>query len=723
MELIRNALIGPTSEQSEIEDIFRVLWINPQIDLIILFNISSKSERRPASFSLSHIKNLLKSLNIKIVEEETPSYMLRQSIPESELKKRDIKWSWIEPLINTEIPGEIFFDHRRGAMIAKRAADLNIEKKTLYLTLYRFWRHGQSRNTLLENREKSGGKGKVRIAAPGVRLGRPPKQNTTEENNARYSMNLVDIENMKRGYALFAQSPKHTLESAHRETINKFYFKINPTNVDERKPSRPGTYPSINQFRHHGEKAFDKVAVLRGKLGDSKFEKNYKRIIGQAHDNLWGAGHRYEIDATIADIHLVSISNRSRVIGRPVVYSVTDTCTRMFVGIYIGLSGPSWDEARQALFNAFTEKVSFCESFGISIEQDEWPCHHLPREVTADRGEIIGLAAESMVEGIDVNLTYCPPSRPDLKPVVESHFKVMKKGSRTIFIPGAIQPSDTSRGLRDPRLDATLNIHEFTQIIIRSVLHHNKFARNPELRTQNMIADNVASTPIAMWTWSLKNDAHQTHTRSKEQIYASLLPKKNATVTRSGIKFNNLYYFIDSAAKNHMFALARLSGVTHLEVFYDCFSAKHIWIQDEDKHLLRCTLRGSDSSYSRYRTEEVEDTMILGSYVTPEERHEALYEEIVKDTKIQDTVKKATNEKNRTSLPTSKSQKISNIRENRTNEKEIINSQKSTDWDDGKIIRLQDFKNTKKIEPFEVQDLSKSMLLNILDEIEKEPEN
>src|SRR3546814_11439031 len=71
----------------------------------------------------------------------------------------------------------------------------------------------------------------------------------------------------------------------------------------------------------------------------------------------------------------------------------------MIVGFYVGWEGPSWMGALMALENAFTEKVSFCARYGKEIEPNEWPCHHIPRKLTADRGELISKPPDWTVHG------------------------------------------------------------------------------------------------------------------------------------------------------------------------------------------------------------------------------------------------------------------------------------------------------------------------------------
>ena len=62
----------------------------------------------------------------------------------------------------------------------------------------------------------------------------------------------------------------------------------------------------------------------------------------------------------------------------------------MICGIYVGLESGSYLGAMMALLNATTDKVEFCKQYGIEIEEKDWPVHHLPESITADRGELEG---------------------------------------------------------------------------------------------------------------------------------------------------------------------------------------------------------------------------------------------------------------------------------------------------------------------------------------------
>ena len=145
--------------------------------------------------------------------------------------------------------------------------------------------------------------------------------------------------------------------------------------------------------------------------------------------------------------------------------------SRMIVGLYIGLEGPSWAGAMMALANAASDKVNFCRDFGIEIEKHEWPVEHLPESILADRGELEGSKVDPLINNFGIRILNTPSYRADLKGIIEQHFRVTNSRTKA-FLPGAVKPIK-ERGDRDYRLEAQLDIYQFTQVIIKCVLYHN----------------------------------------------------------------------------------------------------------------------------------------------------------------------------------------------------------------------------------------------------------
>ena len=123
-------------------------------------------------------------------------------------------------------------------------------------------------------------------------------------------------------------------------------------------------------------KKHDVKEKLSTRRGEVKFALNNRPILGKSDFGIMGPGAKYQIDATIGDIYLVSRFNRNEIIGRPVIYFIIDTFSRMIAGMYVGLEGPSWAGAMMALANAAADKVKYCAEYGVSIADEEWPCHY-----------------------------------------------------------------------------------------------------------------------------------------------------------------------------------------------------------------------------------------------------------------------------------------------------------------------------------------------------------
>ena len=356
-------------------------------------------------------------------------------------------------------------------------------------------------------------------------------------------------------------------------------------------------------------------------------------------------------------------------IGRPVVYVVIDSFSGMIVGLYIGLEGPSWNGARQALFNAFTSKVQFCATNGVTIGPEEWACHHLPHHIYADRGEMLGKAAEGLATGLNIELGIAPPYRPDWKSMVESRFGILNDLTGIRWLPGGVAAREKERGERDYRLDATLSMKEFTKIIIQCVLHYNRFNRQPDRLTQEMMNDGVDPTPVGIWTWALENGHVEPNNHPDELVYLHLLPREQATVQKGGVLFRGMHYVCDVAIENNWFAKARSRGVWSIECWYDPNSSAHIWIRGDNKQFIRCDLRKSDSKYADHRSDEIFDLLEAYRQTPPAHKRAELESRVSLQEEVDEIVNSAMAERNEEPAPATKAEMIGRIRENRAAER------------------------------------------------------
>ena len=149
--------------------------------------------------------------------------------------------------------------------------------------------------------------------------------------------------------------------------------------------------PTWSQFRHY--------------YYDKGYHKNPQKVIAREvltkyqrdHRPAWGssAGWRpqpgsYQMDATQADIYLVSRKDRSIVVGRPYIYMAVDTATHLIAGVYVGFD---CDETAvmACIAQATMDKVEYCARYGIEITPEQWPSVGMPTEIITDQGrEFLG---------------------------------------------------------------------------------------------------------------------------------------------------------------------------------------------------------------------------------------------------------------------------------------------------------------------------------------------
>lgn len=216
----------------------------------------------------------------------------------------------------------------------------------------------------------------------------------------------------------------------------------------------------------------------------------------------FGPGAVYQIDATAGDLYLVNDFNREYLIGRPVIYIVIDTFSRLIVGFAVTLEGPSWVGAKMALENAFKNKVDFCRGLGINITEDEWPVQGICESLLGDNGEIKSYNANSLVEPLGIRVSNAAACRPDWKAIVERNFLTIK-GMYFDFTPGMIRPRRPVRG-KYYELEARLSLLGFRRLMALCIQRYNNthYLKDYPLDL-HMIRSKVKPIPIHLWRYGM----------------------------------------------------------------------------------------------------------------------------------------------------------------------------------------------------------------------------
>ncbi|QIO07285.1 DDE-type integrase/transposase/recombinase [Acinetobacter shaoyimingii] len=570
--------------------------------------------------------------------------------------KRDQNYALIYPLISHEL---FYIPVQRGKIISEIMNQHEVTKQTIYRLARRYWQRGQTPNALLPDYRNSGAKGQKRIAKD-KKLGRPRIHNSEQGINVNENIEKLFYRTIK---LFFLKDNKHSLPFVYRKfqtTYKNLYPDIAESDI-----------PTIWQFKYYYEKEFKKIESIKSRIGTSSYRKDYRPLQSTSNAQVTGPGARYEIDATIADIYLVSNSNPESIVGRPTIYFVIDVFSRLVAGFYIGFEPPSYLAAIQALNIAMTDKVQYCAEYGISIQPEDWPAVGLPDALLADRGELLGYQIEVLEKTFAVRLENAPARRGDAKGIVEqafntyqAYFKKEGKGN------GVVEGTTVKKtGGNDYRRDATLNIHQFTEIILACIISHNQFHVLKTYDRESDMPNDLPTIPLHLWNWGIQNRTGKLRSVPEEALRIALLPRTKITISDLGIKAFGLYYLAKEVLD--LGWLHRKTGSSrpqNLEAAYDPYSVNKIYIFPKDNSLEYWI--GSLSDRSR----EFIDCTLWEVKERQKAQKEHLVQHELEASKKRRELEAFISEKLKTKLlksPIKPSQRIAEITENKAKEKNI----------------------------------------------------
>lgn len=540
----------------------RLLWCDTE--LVIWIDIDS-SLAFPESASVAELEGLLIAGELKRIDDPFLDVTLREvEAGSSDQQKRDSAW---DMLAETVRDTGLFERRARGKIVKGIMARHGVTKQTVYRLLRRYWQRGMCKNALLPDYANSGGRGKRRKPDQ-AKLGRPRMVRDGQGSNVTPEMERI-FRRVIEARLLKEKYPSIPDVYAASLSLLGTMFPDLPTH----------DLPTVQQFRYFYKREYHFTAILARQASAVDFAKDIRPIRGTSTTEALGPGYRYQIDATIADIYLISDHDRSLIVGRPVVYIVSDVFSRMVTGMYIGFEGPSWISAMVALANTTADKVEYCRQYGVEIDVRDWPVQGLPDVVLADKGELNGTKVEVFAESFGVRIENAPARRGDAKGIVERQFRTVQERFKP-YVSGVVEGHiSRKRGGHDYRLDASLTLPEFTKCIIASVLWHNNFhVLSKYDRTAGMPGD-LPAIPARLWHWGLGNLTGRLRVAPQDLVRINLLPHDQATVSELGIRLFGCFYTCQEALKSGWFHRGQGHRPEKVMVAYDPRSAEHIYIR------------------------------------------------------------------------------------------------------------------------------------------------
>jgi len=663
-----NCILRNSDEEKD----YRVLWIAENQNLVYLFAMTC--EKMPFAISLSQLtQQMLDGVFMLQTDDPYIQAIPEDQISESHIAIRNTIWKDIAPLVLNE--PAIYNSTMRSQMIAG-LVEKGLVHKTVCRYLKRYWQRAKSKNAFLPDYRNSGGRGKEKTQTT-KRMGKPTQYGAGSEKIIDEPTKQIFEQAVKKYYHT---RKEHSFKAVYELMVKDFYTKpVQQADGSTRfELLPPGEVPTFWQFYYWYSKRYGDKERIVSRKGQSRYDLNYRPVLGKSDSGITGPGAQYQIDATVGDIYLVSQFNRANIIGRPVIYFIIDTFSRMVAGMYVGLEGPSWTGAMMALANAATDKVAFCQSYGVDISESQWPCRHIPDSILADRGEMESKSVETLINALNIRVDNAPAYRADMKGIVEQFFRTINTKT-TVFLPGHVKPDMMQRGGKDYRLDAKLDIRQFTKIMIQCALNHNNehYLEGYE-RTEAMIADNVEPIPIKLWEWGIAHCSGLLRSVPEDAIKLCLLPADTALVTAKGIRFKGLHYLSKRAIAEQWFERARAKGSYRVDISYDPRDMGYIYVRNTDGALCEpCFLADWEAKWSGKSYDEVSQQQASERVLRQSHANRELQGRVDLSAEIDKIVAEAEQMSKQSVIPASKKARAANIRDNRAGEKQQLRQEEA----------------------------------------------
>lgn len=659
----------------------RILFIESTDGIVITIDIFSPT----ANPQIRYYKDLIAAVDngsIRILTVDPHAYMQvpEEQIPQKYRNKRDAHWELISEIFELE-GSKPYLSAFCGKVIARIEQRTGKARKDIYNYRRRYLQSGKIKNSLLPRYKKSNAPKKRRLGKSigDTKLGKPSNKSQKSGRKIGIRMTSEIEKKFSRGVKRFydKKNKRKSLKKAFQKILESYlnigYELKDGILIPILPPAKE--LPTFDQFCYwHKNYFYDAVQSTKNRFGKTAFNLRSRALLGDATSIAYGPGSVYQIDATIGDIYLVSSLDRTKIIGRPVIYVVIDVFSRLIVGISVLLEGPSWYGAMLALDNVVEDKVAYCAKYGITIQSSEWKGNALPERILADRGEFEGYNVDSLINSFGIIIQNTAPYRADWKSIVERHFGIATEKVIKYSPGGVIKVRE--RGGKDYRLDAIYTLHEFESLVIAHILNYNEAHELKYYRKDKFqIADEVERFPNALWDWGMENRTGHLPNYQREIVRLNLLPRKEVLVTEHGIHFSHqLYYTCENAEREGWFDRARIRGSWKIPIAYHPNSTKHIYLpKDSGMGIEVCELTSASQAFQNNDFFSIVDYYFEEAIASEDARDRIYKSDAEFNARHQHITKKATEETNLAKFDAgyqSKKSQTEGIRDNRREERD-----------------------------------------------------
>ncbi|MBP1763249.1 MAG: Integrase catalytic region [Firmicutes bacterium] len=582
----------------------RIIWFDDFSVVVIRLH---EDKAWPRRVDRSVIDLAISSGEARLVDFTNEKFLIPDKLMSEAAKRtRDRAYAVIKDIINPDTTPRAFLDIHYFRQLAKKASKVHgCCDASIYKWVRKFLWGGMVPNALSPALENCGTPSRKDENGDPIqrnlqkKQGRPSNANKVGVPDANIVITDEIKRNFAKGVSLYWQggTGKKRLSKVFEYILGKFFTEgyIEKHGIQKPVLLPLSKLPTLAQFRYWYKQSRQKDyrKVRKSEAGERTYNLQLRELLGNSTMETFGPGSHYQIDATKLDCYVLS-RDRKKIIGRPTFYIVVDVYTRMIVGFYVGLEGPSWLGAMQAIYNAARDKVEWYQQYGIEITKDEFPVAGLPWFIIADRGEMVGQGPDNLMSAFNIDIQNTGSWRPDLKGIVERYFRTLQ-GDALEWDAGRVYKEYWNRDVKDYRLDTQFTIEEITKIFMYAVLYRNtEYYLDSYPKDRSMLEEEIEPVPLQLWQWGLSRFA-KLRQYTDDIMKMNLLPSSEATITETGILFKNVMYGSEKAIEESRFMQAREQGrIKKIPISYDPRNLQQIyWRLNGGMGYEVCTMLGT----------------------------------------------------------------------------------------------------------------------------------
>ena len=355
---------------------------------------------------------------------------------------------------------------------------------------------------------------------------------TQDEKNMRWALNKF-----------FYTTKKQSLMTAYTMMLKEKYCNALGVLTEE--------YPSYYQFRYFYRKTRNLQNFYISRDGLKNYQRNNRPLTGDGVQEFAPAVGVGMFDATVCDIYLVN--DTGSLVGRPILTACIDAYSGLCCGYSLSWEGGVYS-LRGLMLNIISDKVEWCNRFGISIQKEDWDCDMLPATFITDMGSEYTSENFEQIAELGVKVVNLPSYRPELKGLVEKFFDLIQESyKKHLKGKGVVEPDYQERGAHDYRKDACLTMANFEKIILHCIIYYNsqRIIENFPY-SEDMIAAQVKPYASQIWNWGISQIGANLIEIGKQELMLVLLPRTTGKFSRSGLKVNKLRYHCEGYTEQYL---------------------------------------------------------------------------------------------------------------------------------------------------------------------------